>query len=523
METALKTGLGIALVVAAATAGQAVLAQRGQPARPRAITQSLTAPPGFPQSRVDESLIEYPLPKGAEAYASIDGKKIHKYVVEQAEISRRFRDAGHQKWWGRITGFSGDTESQQWLMAAYKRIGLTDVHLQPFDLIPQWSPKDFDATITGGGQTVHLTSMQPAYNANPMADTEMDAVYGGLGTEADFAGKDVKGKAVFVYSMQGLPNLGGVGRAQSKGAAIVFDVTMLPGNMHYQPYPSGNTGPMFSLGNDDGAAARRLIEGGGAKVRVHLDVERVPNLKTALVFGTLPGATDETIYLIAHRDGWFDASADNASGVATMLGLAEYFSKVPRAQRKRTIVFVGLDGHHNNPGGGMGRAWMVANKATLFPKTALLINLEHTAQITTQARPRYYPGDELVWGTSFMPLEFYAGGPSRPELEKLVKNTFKQFYVPTEFDASYGVPAGDGGVFQNFVPTIGAGEYHNFFHTDWETPETVPWTSLQAVTRAYAKIIDEVNKIPLSALQRPEEVSPGRGAPPPPPPSSRQP
>jgi len=116
-----------------------------------------------------------------------------------------------------------------------------------------------------------------------------------------------------------------------------------------------------------------------------------------------------------------------------------------------------------------------------------------------------YPGDELVWGTNFMPLEFYAGGPSRPELEKLVKNTFKQFYVPTEFDASYAVPAGDGGVFQNFVPTIGAGEYHNFFHTDWETPETVPWTSLQAVTRAYAKIIDEVNKLPLSTFQRPEE------------------
>jgi hypothetical protein len=90
-------------------------------------------------------------------------------------------------------------------------------------------------------------------------------------------------------------------------------------------------------------------------------------------------------------------------------------------------------------------------------------------------------------------------------------------------DASYAVPAGDGGVFQNFVPTIGAGEYHNFFHTDWETPETVPWTSLQSVTRAYAKIIDEVNKMPLSALQRPEEVPSGRGTPPPPAPSSRRP
>jgi len=38
----------------------------------------------------------------------------------------------------------------------------------------------------------------------------------------------------------------------------------------------------------------------------------------------------------------------------------------------------------------------------------------------------------------------------------------------------------------------------------------VPWTGLEATTRAYAKIVDEVNKLPLSALQRPEERLPSR-------------
>ena len=77
----------------------------------------------------------------------------------------------------------------------------------------------------------------------------------------------------------------------------------------------------------------------------------VPNLKTALVWGTLPGASDETIYIMAHRDGWFDAAGDNAGGVASMIGLAEYYAKIPQAQRRRTMVFIGLDGHHN-PGEG---------------------------------------------------------------------------------------------------------------------------------------------------------------------------
>ena len=62
--------------------------------------------------------------------------------------------------------------------------------------------------------------------------------------------------------------------------------------------------------------------------------------------------------------------------------------------------------------------------------------------------------------------------------------------------------------FFRFLPGIDTGEYHHYFHTDLETPQTVPWTGLEASARAYAKIIDEVNKLPLSTFQRPEEPQP---------------
>jgi hypothetical protein len=55
------------------------------------------------------------------------------------------------------------------------------------------------------------------------------------------------------------------------------------------------------------------------------------------------------------------------------------------------------------------------------------------------------------------------------------------------------------------VPGVATSEFYHYFHTDQETPETVPWTGLEATTRAYAKIINEVNRLPLSDLQRPEE------------------
>jgi len=92
--------------------------------------------------------------------------------------------------------------------------------------------------------------------------------------------------------------------------------------------------------------------------------------------------------------------------------------------------------------------------------------------------------------------------------------------APLELDPSPTPPASDLGAFYRYLPGIDMSEYHNYFHTDWETAETVPWTGLEASTRAFAKIIDEVNKLPLSALKRPEEPAPPPRRPTPPPESS---
>jgi hypothetical protein len=475
------------------------------------IAQSLT-PPALSQQRVADGLIEFPSPKGEEKYRSIDGYKMHFYVEELAKISDRYRDAGHPKFWGRIIGTEGDHETNEWLAGKFRGLGLSDVRIQPLDLPPQWMPQSWDVALTANGKTIHLDSAQPDYDSNPppAGGVDLDAVYAGLGTEADFTGKDVKGKAVFIYSQLGTPEMGAVKRAAAKGAAVVFEVSMLPGNMRYQAYPSGTDAPAFTMGNDDGAAARDMIAADPVRVHVTLDIPKVPNLKTALVWGTLLGATDETIYVVAHKDSWFEGASDNSSGVAAMLGLAEYFAHVPKAQRKRTMIFIGLDGHHNGATGGVGRKWLVANRASLFPKTALFLNVEHPATIMTQTRPRYYPGDEIAWANTQMPLEWYAGGPSRPQLQAIVWKAFKEFGQPAEFDPSPAPPAGDGGAYFHFLPTVSASEYHTYFHTEWETPEMVPWTGLEAATRAYAKVIDEVNKLPLSALQRPEETVPQR-------------
>jgi hypothetical protein len=249
-----------------------------------------------------------------------------------------------------VIGSSADTEGATWLADKFRAAGL-QTRVQEFDLDPQWFPTRFSVTARSGDKTLELTSAQPMYRSNgtPAGGLDLEAVYVGLGSEADFAGKDVRGKAVFAYGGQGMgmANERAWRRAEEKGAAAVFDVQVMPGNLRYQAYPPGTQVPAFTVGGDDGQALRTMIEtapaGQPVRVRVQLDVQMVPNLKTALVWGELPGTTDENIYIIAHRDGWFDAASDNASGVATMIGLAEHYAKIPQAQRRRTLIFVGTD------------------------------------------------------------------------------------------------------------------------------------------------------------------------------------
>jgi peptidase M28-like protein len=508
-----------ALALAATTSVAAIIgrAMQAQTASSAAVPHGTLL--GGPSGKLEDALLEWPLPAGDQAYGRIDGKRLYHDVEEQAAISRRYRDQGHPKFWGRIIGTSADAESAGWLAARFKSLGLSDVRIQPLDLGPQWFPQTWEVTVSGGGKAIRLDSAQPDYRAAalPPAGIDVEAVYGGLGSAADFRGKDVTGKAVFTYTMLGMHNEDAVKRADQNGAAAIFEVDMLPGNMRYQAYPSNTRAPAFTVGSDDGLAVRDLIAsmppGQSAHVKATLDVQMVPNLKTALVWGTLPGATDETIYIVAHRDGWFDAAGDNAGGVAAMVGLADYYSKVPQSQRHRTMVFIGLDGHHNTgPGAAVGGVWLndPANKTKLFAKTALSINCEHPSTIQTYVRPRYLADDVLHWSNMYMAQQWYAGGPSRPELNAIAVNAFKTSGVPLLTEPNPRPPAGDLGRLYRFTPGVATSEFFHYFHTDRETPETVPWTGLQATTRAYAKIVDEVNRLPLSTFQRAEEPVPSR-------------
>ena len=466
-------------------------------------TAADTAPPDY---------LHWPLPAGAAKYGAIDGKHLWQYVMEQAEIARHYRDSGHPQFWGRLAGTSGDDEDVTWLLGKYRQIGLTDAHAQTVNFFqPQWSAGSWDMAVSAGDKTTKLSSAEPAYGSPGTDGKELDleVAYVGLGSEADFAGRDVRGKAVLLVKAPPSYQAGPADilkRAEEHGAAAILSTDLRGGNLNAQSYRAYTKVPTFNLGTRDGETIRDLIgqarAGATPHVRIRLEANWVQGQKSYLVWGTLPGMTDETIYVIAHRDGFFDAAGDNASGVASMLGLAEYFAKVPKSQRRRTIVFLGTDGHHQIKPGGFGREWLVANRLRFFAKTALMINDEHPAEVLSH-------GGATGMTTGAIPLEWYAGGASRPQLAKIATDAFHQFGVPVWSAPSERPPGGDLGRFYWFVPGVVA-QSNDFIdmHTEADTPENVSWTALEAATRAYAKIIDEVNRLPLKDLQRPETADP---------------
>ena len=99
------------------------------------------------------------------------------------------------------------------------------------------------------------------------------------------------------------------------------------------------------------------------------------------------------------------------------------------------------------------------------------------------------------------------------ELQKIAVDAFREFGVPIWTQPSERPPGGDLGRFYWFLPGVVA-QSNDFInmHTAGDTPDIVPWTGLEAATRAYAKIIDEVNKLPLKDLQRAATADPNAPA-----------
>ena len=469
----------------------ALLAATALPASSQAAPNPLGQPMLEADGSVrDDAFIPVPLLPEDQKYADLQADRLKQFLMEVDAISLADRDRG-TVFWGRNIGTQGHKDTQDWVERHFLANGLENVHRQYFDLGPQWKPERWDITFASGGENFELESARPAEDAatTPAAGLEFELVWVAGGSDADYLGRDVRGKAVLIQDVP-LPGdirhliaiEGAVARAFQKGAGAVGIVYGISDNMAMWQDISG--GPGFNLGYEDGIRLRdRLGKGERVTVNLQMQSQMVEGMQEASVWGTLPGASEEDILIVAHMDGYFQAASDNGSGLAVMMGLIEHFSKIPQAQRPRSIRFLGSVGHHSGP----GTAWLHDNAATALANTVLIINLEHSSLLRTK-----YWGPKLRMTNAVSPLRWWVWGS--PALLDATLESLRRFRVELTADMDPGA-AGEISRIARDAPSIQLISSPEIKHTEQDTPEWVPAIGLEKIARAYARIIDEVNEL----------------------------
>jgi hypothetical protein len=432
-------------------------------------------------------MLRPPLRPEDRAYGDLDGTRIKDILKEITAISIKDRDSGNV-FWGRNVGTQGHLDTEDWTVRRFQQYGLKDIHKEQVDLEPVWLPKSYDIAFAADGGTFKLATARPSRSrSTPAGGLDLPLVWVGTGSEADFVGRDVKGKAVLIQDIPLPGDLrhsaaleGVVARAYAHGAAAVGLVFGISDNFAIWQATGGKYG--FNLGYEDGIRIRELLgQGKEVRIRYALDAEFKPGLKSAHVWGTLPGATDEEILVVAHMDGYFEAALDNASGMAVMMGMIEHYAKIPQAQRRRTMRFVASAGHHGGPG------TRSLHEKHDFSRTAWLVNLEHVSVVRTK-----YWGPHLRLSTAVSPMRWSVS--ASPAATRIVLDNLHRFSVGIMGDMDARAIGEITPIYLD-APSIQVITSPEIKHTEQDTAEWVPASGLEQIARAHSRIIDELNRL----------------------------
>jgi hypothetical protein len=320
----------------------------------------------------------------------------------------------------RRPGSPGGQQAEEWAIEQFNKIGLENVSADPVP-INVWTPSNWSLEVEGQPVPCFFT-LNTGFTGPGGVTAPL--VYVGAGRAKDFDRVDVKDKIVVAETaFPPLPSgvlmkllkaryvlsdprkelklsdyqylnfvrknfVGGSAnadeapdrevywQAQKRGAAgicLILKSQPAGTNTHYGPY-DGLMKPMPGLwiGKYEGKLLRSAAKRGASATLV-LDGEQKPG-EMRNIWGVLPGMSEETILVTSHLDSPFQGAVEDASGIAQVMAQAKAWSRIPKQQRPRTIVFVAGSGHFYGSEGGHAFA---RTHADLMQRTRILITLEH--------------------------------------------------------------------------------------------------------------------------------------------------
>ena len=234
----------------------------------------------------------------------------------------------------------GYAEAAGWMKAAAEAAGLQDVRLEAMKDGPQWRATRGELWVAGA-QRYRVTSyadlpMSLAVGSGSFEGTDLEVVDVGTGMkDADYAGKELKGKVVLTRGPPGFAVRRAVGERGAVG--VVSSYSTPPWNTPHRMdgdfpdqvgwavvspslLPPGTPVPfVFMVSDRQGRELRAQLQAGPVKMDVSVAAEAYVG-HYSIVSGVIPGTRGgEEVVLTAHLDHYKPGADDNASGSATLL------------------------------------------------------------------------------------------------------------------------------------------------------------------------------------------------------------
>lgn len=407
------------------------------------------------------------------------------------EIAERGRRDGAL--WGRLGGSAEEAEAAE-LLAAALAPSADGVGREEFELSAV-RPRRWSLTIDGAA----LASAMPAPVDARFPEATVSAPIVVVAADVDWA--RVSGAWAYVAAtMKGTPALNSVRdgklyeRALEAGArGFVFSLPTPPGTWRIVPpvdkayaladsrFPDGRRPiPGFCVDSEDGA---RIAAAAGRALAGAVEADERDRFTAANVVATVTGELPARVAVMSHLDSFFGGANDNASGLATLVGLARRLHGA-RARGARTATFdlVGLAAHHD---GGAGMRAFEARDAARFAALAGIVLIEHADALAGVER------EAAGWPADFNDKrQAFLGSQPWPAIEAALPELVQASELMPVAPLTAHACISDLLVVCDRLPTFSLIQAPPYYHTDHDTLDKISRAGIEHAVDFHARLLE---------------------------------
>lgn len=457
----------------------------------------------------------------------------------------------------RRPGTPGSLKASQYVHDRFREFGLERVAFEEADT-KVWTADRWSLEV--GGRTLPSSPLQHSFQDGTLAPFSTgpqgytgELAYVGRGAESDFWLRDVRGKIVvadvtfgkrplwlfkpFLLGLQDSQQTlgsdytlvdpyaagsfpGSYYRAMERGAVGFVGVLTDYFDSHqyrneaYRAYDPGGAMHIPGLWMSPvagGRLAKEVAASAWRKDKLQGTVRLEGQLSAArgrAVVGYLPGMTDEIILIQSHHDSATAGATEDASGTASVLALARHFSRIPKAQRHRTLMFATMDTHFTDYAVHKAFARRHLKQGNpLGEKVVAVVTIEHIARdvvpganrepvVTGQLAPRV-----MMVSTELPDLKDIALRAMREHRLERTAAVSTSLVQLVQGDAA-GIPADSSNFLAAGVPVIAFVGAPLYLYDEIDTLDKVAKEELGRVAGAMADIVVKLDRLPSERFKR---------------------